>query len=259
MDQRSGIQAGPHHRGHHDPDPASVAWFTVVLVIFVACLPLAARSQVINEQYWKRYHSMADSVVISRLGKRVFDKYVYSEEQVHHDLSDYIYLSGDSIMAWSDRHLVSTRPQYCYFEYEICLDKWEGGTTIRFALDPSGLLVVEEPSNGLLAVPAVQSTSAMNLKEFEQVALAQGFRWDRSDRYRSLAWREGENSDSLHTNAIYVLTLGRYVGEGFEEGTGCTYLYDIIEGIRFDAFTGQIITKGVFQEPSGIVCRATSL
>lgn len=259
MDQRTGTQERLDHAGHQDPVSASLRGCKILLVLCVACLPLASWAQVINEQYWKRYLSMADSVVISRLGKRVFDRYVYTEEQVHHDLSDYIYLPGDTVMAWSDRHLISTRPQYCFFEYEICLDKREGGSTIRFALYPSGQLVLEEPSNGLLSVPFVENASAMDMKEFERTAKAHGFNWGRSDRYSSLAWIPDESTDTLRTNASYVLTLGRYVGEGFEAGASCTYLYDIIEGIRFDAFTGEILTKGIFQVPSGVACRATNL
>ncbi|MCB9162824.1 MAG: hypothetical protein H6592_00090 [Flavobacteriales bacterium] len=202
---------------------------------------------------------MADSVVISRLGLDVFKRHVYTEEQVHHDLSDLIYLERDSPIAWADRSEVGTRPLYCFFEYEICLDRKDGGPTIRFALSPSGLILNDEPNNGLVLAERGQNGFAMSIKEFERTALENGYRWGRSDQHRTLTWAECDNLNSLSTGGTYEFTIGRHIGEGFQAGVECSYLFDIIEGIRFDVFTGEILQQGIFQVPSGIACHGSQL
>lgn len=231
-----------------------------LLLVLTTCFALPALSQSINERYWKRYRSMADSVVISRLGKGVFKRYVYTEEQVHHDLSDFIYLYGDTAVAWSDRHHVTTPPQYCYFEYEVCLDRKEGGPTIRFALDPQGRFVPNEPSNGLIQPPLEHTGSEMDIHTFERIARARGVQWDLEDRYRMLAWVADEDVDAVPATGTYELTLGRLTGQCSEDAPGgSTYLFDSIEGICFDAYTGEVLKEGILQVPSGIVCRGGSL
>ena len=231
----------------------------ISLMVGIFSFPLVSNSQAINERYWKRYRNMADSVVISRLGKDVFEHHVFTEKQVHHDLADLIYLSGDSTMAWADRSTVTSGPIYCFFEYELCLDKRERGPTIRFALDPSGQLVKEEPSNGLPSEQMGRNGFAMSIGEFERTARSFGFQWNRSDAYRSLYWTTDDGPAATEEVGTYELTLGRHVGEGFESGVGYTYLFEIIEGVRFDAFTGQVRAKGIFQVPSGIVCSSARL
>ncbi|HRF81832.1 MAG TPA: hypothetical protein PL070_17270 [Flavobacteriales bacterium] len=202
---------------------------------------------------------MADSVVRHHLGAEVQAKYVHTAEQVHHDLSELIFLPGDSIMAWQDRHLIKFVPRYCAFEYEISLDKQEGGATIRFALDPTGQFVQGEPMNGLPSPGTIRQDFAMRLKDFYRVANDHGFHWSKNDRYQCLQWKPADGTGSMIASGTYELTLGRIIGEGHEVGTGCTYLYDIIEGIRFNAYTGEITSKGFFQIRSAIASSPSRL
>lgn len=99
----------------------------------------------------------------------------------------------------------------------------------------------------------------MPLKAFERIAQDHGLYSGKKDRYRSLEWKPADEPGHLIASGTYELTLGRYIGEGYEVGNSCAYLFDIIEGIRFDAYTGEIIAKGTFRISTGITRHPSTL
>jgi len=214
-------------------------------LLCLAFAPIGLSAQLLDESYWLRIRARADSIVIARFGKDFFQKHSF----VPRGPLDYIVLGGKTI-DWEDRHTVSSRPESCYFEYDIGLDtRRRGLMNIGFSITPDGDLVVDEDLRGFVADPA-PVIFYTDFKGFIRIARENGLKCRRRDAFRDLRWIASDTSAGVVNDGIgrYELVIGRdgdVIKEESERSFG-TFL--LVEVVIIDPFTGVVLRKETRRE-----------
>lgn len=226
------------------------------ILLCLAFAPNGLSAQLLDEEYWLRIRARADSIVVARFGKDFFRKHIF----VPRGPLDYIVVGGSTV-DWEDRHTVSSRPESCYFEYDIGLDtRRRGPMNISFSITPDGDLVVDEDLRGFIADPSPVSFCT-DFKGYMRIARENGLRCRGRDAFRDLRWIASDTSAKVANEGVgrYELVIGRE-GEVIKEESERSFgTYLLVEVVIIDPFTGVVLRKETRRETLMLGTKAGSL